>query len=161
MKLKDLAAKKEEYLKAMKEDGSKILKELFTKFFKDNPYIEAVRWTQYTPYFNDGDTCTFGYHGIDFIKLTEKLPAKLVDGEDAPWYSESDEEEEQAGWVYFNYWSRSKTEKPLILERVSKAVKDLEAQFSGHDELFQMSFGDHCKVIATKDSFEVEDYEHD
>lgn len=28
--------------------------------FEKYPELQSVSWTQYTPYFNDGDACTFG-----------------------------------------------------------------------------------------------------
>lgn len=35
---------------------------LFAGVFDKYPEIEAFKWNQYTPYFNDGDECTFGVH---------------------------------------------------------------------------------------------------
>lgn len=31
----------------------------FAEQFKANPSVKCMVWTQYTPYFNDGDPCTF------------------------------------------------------------------------------------------------------
>lgn len=38
------------------------IEELRGAIFKENPHLESVSWTQYTPYFNDGDTCEFTVH---------------------------------------------------------------------------------------------------
>ena len=40
------------------------LKGLTKVFFKDNPQVTAFVWTQYTPYFNDGEECTFSRNEI-------------------------------------------------------------------------------------------------
>jgi hypothetical protein len=32
----------------------------------DDPSIEAIRWRQYTPYFNDGEACIFGVADVYF-----------------------------------------------------------------------------------------------
>jgi hypothetical protein len=48
----DLRAKLNDKLKATLTFGSA---ELFEEF----PELESFSWTQYTPYFNDGDTCEF------------------------------------------------------------------------------------------------------
>lgn len=50
---------KEEYMKTIKEKGTQLVKLVFAEFFKENPEIFYVGWTQYTPYFNDGDECVF------------------------------------------------------------------------------------------------------
>ena len=35
-------------------------KEIFTKY----PELESFGWSQYTPYFNDGDTCIFSANDV-------------------------------------------------------------------------------------------------
>ena len=39
-------------------------KEIFTKY----PELESFGWSQYTPYFNDGDTCVFSAN-TNYIKI--------------------------------------------------------------------------------------------
>jgi hypothetical protein len=62
MGLEALSKVKEEYEAKIKAEGEAALKEGLKSFFEANPNIEAVRWTQYTPHFNDGDACVFGVH---------------------------------------------------------------------------------------------------
>lgn len=54
-----LAEKRKEYQEALKKDGEDAVKETLNTFFTKNPKVAAVRWTQYTPGFNDGDPCIF------------------------------------------------------------------------------------------------------
>lgn len=59
---------------ARKEMGSKskVLIEAVAKQFLDKcPEVTGVHWTQYTPYFNDGDTCEFGVNEYCFHILDE------------------------------------------------------------------------------------------
>lgn len=58
---------KEEFTNKMKYTFGLFFKE----FFNDNPKIKEVKWTQYTPYFNDGDTCTFRTHFYDVLQIDE------------------------------------------------------------------------------------------
>lgn len=32
------------------------------QIFKKHPELKVMKWSQYTPYFNDGDSCTFTVH---------------------------------------------------------------------------------------------------
>jgi hypothetical protein len=45
----------------MREKSKDLMKEAFRNFFTSyDSVVENVFWTQYTPYFNDGETCHFG-----------------------------------------------------------------------------------------------------
>lgn len=48
--------------KEMSEMGQESIFDLFKDFFAKHPEITGIQWTQYTPYFNDGDACTFSVH---------------------------------------------------------------------------------------------------
>lgn len=43
------------------------LPKIFTRIFEGNPEIESMGWSQYSPYFNDGDECVFHVHEVDTI----------------------------------------------------------------------------------------------
>lgn len=43
----------------MKEEAQNHLKESSKEVFKKFPDLKSFAWTQYTPYFNDGDVCVF------------------------------------------------------------------------------------------------------
>jgi len=51
-----IAKLKEEYQKEAKKLFQKGIKELFEKI----DGLKSFSWTQYTPYFNDGEACEFG-----------------------------------------------------------------------------------------------------
>lgn len=43
----------------LQETGEKFLIENFKETFEKYPKLERISWSQYTPYFNDGEECTF------------------------------------------------------------------------------------------------------
>lgn len=68
------AEKKKILTDQLKSEFPAILKPLFEKY----PSVEKVRWNQYTPYFNDGDTCEFSAH-IDSLAINDD---EMYDGSD-------------------------------------------------------------------------------
>ena len=59
--LEAFEAKKKVFVEDLRKEFPTMFKELFDKSEK----IESFSWTQYTPFFNDGDTCEFGVHCDD------------------------------------------------------------------------------------------------
>jgi len=55
----DIMKKKAEFEEELQKFGEEALKAEFKAYFDANPKVEAIRWRQYTPYFNDGDACVF------------------------------------------------------------------------------------------------------
>jgi hypothetical protein len=73
------AEKKKALTDQLKGEFPAILKPLFEKY----PSVEKIRWRQYTPYFNDGDECTFSAH-VDSLAINDDEPYETSDGnEDA------------------------------------------------------------------------------
>lgn len=56
---------------ALREKNTKkfldILKRGFAECFEKFPELKSFSWTQYTPYFNDGDSCVFGVGEVDEV----------------------------------------------------------------------------------------------
>jgi hypothetical protein len=61
-KLGELREKLENMRKELRIVGESATKDALKDFFDSYPQVEAVRWLQYTPFFNDGDTCEFNVH---------------------------------------------------------------------------------------------------
>ncbi|HWJ26014.1 MAG TPA: hypothetical protein VNS32_05695, partial [Flavisolibacter sp.] len=53
--VKEFYEKRKELTEQLRKDFPALLAPLFEKY----PGVKNVRWTQYTPYFNDGDACEF------------------------------------------------------------------------------------------------------
>ncbi len=73
---------------AFQAELEKKTEELFSvavlELFKENPKLDSFSWTQYTPYFNDGEACEFGVYVYD-------TPINQIEGD-----QELTEEEEEA-----------------------------------------------------------------
>ena len=60
-KIEAIEAQKKAMVEELRTEFPKLFEELFAK----SKLIDSFGWTQYTPYFNDGDTCEFGVHADD------------------------------------------------------------------------------------------------
>lgn len=125
-------------------------------------HVEAVRWHQYTPYFNDGDACVFNVYG-----LTVKLDI----------FDDDEDEEGDYGdnfldgyslWVYGqgNSYSERENNKQFILRGIdTKEIYDafnaLESVLGHHEVILQKKFGDPAQVTFDENGFNVEFYDHD
>jgi hypothetical protein len=115
--------------------------------------VEAVRWTQYTPYFNDGEACLFG---------TGEVTVKLVDGDDTA----GDEEDGYIStYEMFNDSRLGRYNDPSTVnpgfEDLYSAVQALTREFEHFEDFLLEAFGDHAQVTATTEGFDVAFYEHD
>lgn len=136
-KLEALKQMKADYLAKMQADGKTAVSAVLSDFFKANPKAEAVRWTQYTPYFNDGDTCEFSVHD----------PYVKVEGID-------DDGDYDDGFL-------SEWDSKLPAD-VKDGFKALSSDLGGIDDVLETVFGDHAQVTCARDgSIEVDSYEHD
>lgn len=63
-----LNQKEAEYKKAVAETALLLpdqVKSIMQKIIELNPKLSEVYWTQYTPWFNDGESCEFGVNSIE------------------------------------------------------------------------------------------------
>lgn len=125
----------------MQTQMQEAMKELFIQFFVENPEVKLIVWTQYTPYFNDGDECIFHVH--DFYFDTEEHA-----GETNFRYEQIEEWEEKL-------YVKPKTELVLRFEAFVDALQTMP------DDVFKGIFGDHVQVAARRSGFTAEEYEHD
>jgi hypothetical protein len=124
--------------------GKEALAEKFKDFFEKHPQVEAVEWTQYTPYFNDGDVCEFRRNEFGYV-LTPGT--KYTDWDNKLQVFEKGDEPIEG------YYVRKGA--------LGVVIENLETSLEGIDDIFEATFGDGVKVAATKDGFDVESYDHD
>jgi hypothetical protein len=141
---------KNKKVKEAQEELNKVLSTTFNNgiklLFEIYPQLKNIRWTQYTPYFNDGDTCTFSSDVCDCIL---NLPRE-DDYDSTEEYEEEYEKYKKEPWDY-------KTEE--ITDEIQNNIVDFLKEFD--DEDYETMFGDHAEVFVTKDGIEVENYCHD
>jgi hypothetical protein len=121
----------------MREAAKSYFKETVNALFEANPVLESFSWTQYTPYFCDGDPCYFGVN-CDLYELN---------GEEDPDYSDYDRT------------ARKSKPKDDPLSKAGFAAMKLISSIEERD--MEAMFGDHVKVTVTKEGITTEAYDHD
>jgi hypothetical protein len=130
--VKDYDAK----VKAMREELSNEFKTQFktisTEIFSKYPEILKFGWTQYTPYFNDGDACVFHYNDMYVCTDPETADGSVYDWDDM--YS---------------------------LKNKYPEVAEFEKVLSSSEDILLAMFGDHVQVTVTSAGIDVDEYEHE
>jgi hypothetical protein len=86
--LKEIQAELDRLKKEYSKTASEVLEEGFKDIFAKYPEVETISWTQYTPYFNDGDVCEFGINSD--VEINGKSEWELEEGAEAsPAYQEA------------------------------------------------------------------------
>ena len=120
------------------------MKGIFKKFFDTHPNVKTIHWTQYTPYFNDGEECVFT---VGELYFTASKIQDLNDHEHS--YGEGDD---------------------LIINRYNEIDPKLKADMNSLDrmtssdvvqDVLKAMFGDHVWVLIDREDFEIRDYDHD
>ena len=135
----------------LKQKGTEKLKEVFKLFWEKNPEVKTISWTQYAPYFNDGDACIFGVNEIYFSN-----------SEDPDQVDQDDLDEESGVWnasVWcFGWWGKKYPDLkiPIDIDN-AKNLGDF-LQSNAMLDIMEMMFGSDNRVIATRDGFKTEEY---
>lgn len=141
-----------EYNKTRKEFMEKsqnALKAVFKAFFDQNPDIDQITWNQYTPYFNDGDECIFGVYDMYFT-----LAKDNVDLSDVRWPDDDDNCHGRSFYGYSGADDPTKEQRD-VFSSFAKEINTLP------NEVFKDTFGDHVKIVAWKNGFNVEEFQHE
>jgi hypothetical protein len=142
--------------------AQELFKQTTKHFFDKNPAITGIIWTQYTPYFNDGETCEFGVNEPSFTNAKD-LSGVSSYGE----YEGSDEETEwsESSW-FFDSDSKHAKEWRAKMDLTGVDIQSITKfstviQSSEMEGVMEAMFGNHVRVVATRDGFDVEEYNHD
>jgi hypothetical protein len=180
-KLEALAVKLNNAREEMRKDGKEALKEAFSEFFTLHPLAKAIVWTQYTPYFNDGDACTFSVNDFEllvdplaiaedvrgYISSKVKTDDEETDPFDVP-YGEGNDYIGTLSRLEDTEHNRKYNYSKLPLRALSKEEKTIKKDFDrlvkvyhSMNDFAQDIVGDHCKVIVTRDGIRTEEYDHE
>jgi len=148
-----VVAKIKEELAAFQAKREALVAQLRTEFptliapiLSESKRIETIGWRQYTPYFNDGDECTFGVHQDDL----------LINGEDE--YGDGLEWIREKVWAFGKYDTNPNAdqEELVVLKNIKEVLQSIP------DDFYKDLFGDHAIVTINKNgTIEVDDYDHD
>lgn len=152
--LKQMNAELEELKKAHLEKSKAMFTAVAKKVFDKHPILESFSWTQYTPYFNDGDECVFSAN-IDYLSINDEEFGSGKMEEINTEYGEYDP-------ATRSYPNKKETPNPDFNKNLLLAGEDAKEFLSNIDDsVLRDMFGDHVEVKVTRDGTEVEEYEHD
>ncbi len=158
-KLQELKQKQKELTEIKKQILQKS-NEVFDEFCKDIfikcPRLESFGWSQYTPYFNDGDTCVFNVN-IDYLYINGQSvdDSEWINKKNITKYGEWNREQKQ-------YIGREEEDNPNYDEELVDIYEQISSFLSNFDNDFYMSkFGDHVEITITKTGIDVFECEHD
>lgn len=144
----EMEALKKSYLEKSKEQFTIAAKEVFDA----HPTLESFRWTQYTPYFNDGDTCEFTAH----------IYEPILNGEDDEIFSAVNVDYGKYDNATRSYPNRKETPNPKYRPDLVSARETVAKFLKCIDEsVLKDMFGDHAEVTCSRSGTEVEKYNHD
>ena len=157
--IKEVKEKQSE-IAQLKAELHKKSEEVFFKgakqIFESHPKLESISWTQYTPYFADGDTCVFSAQ-TDYLQ---------VNGE----YADENDTLSPTIVKVYGTWNRQKQvyegrieePNPNFDKELSDGV-DAISEFLGvfDDDFYKSQFGDHVRVTITANGVDTEDYDHE
>ena len=142
--------------KEVLELSSNIFEDFYKHIFQKYTDLKSFSWSQYTPYFNDGDP-TFFIVNRDYISVNEDYV------EDSNWYSEN----LVTNWGTWNndlkiYEGKVEEVNPNynpVLRKVTLEISTFLGLFD--DDFYLSKFGDHANIRVTKDGVDISDYDHD
>jgi hypothetical protein len=129
----------------------------FAEKFKANPSVKCMIWHQYTPYFNDGDPCTFGVHSDYACRARLPMPGDVDTwtvvagaapiGDPATYMENAD---------FFDGWEYKD-------ERNNDAQQtEMDSFLNGlPDDLLARALGDGVRVFVWEGGILTDEYSHD
>jgi hypothetical protein len=152
-------------LAALKEDYKKTAEAMFhegvKELFKDHSNLDSFGFKAYSPYFNDGEECTFSaltdypyINGYDDDGSSMEDRFKPREGDSNIW-------DKIGYWDYSNgYNNRVWVDGDPVIDAMVKDVKEFLSSFD--DDVWQDLIGNHVIVRISKDGIETEHYlDHD
>lgn len=144
---------KQEYEKLrnlMLEKGKLALMQAVKEVFDSNPKIQSIWWTQYIPYFNDGDVCEFRVNTPSFTNIDYES-----DDADDMYGGDYDGENDDVMCVSYDF-EHEIFDDPSVAQTFKDFISSTEAE-----EILKNLFGEHAEVCLTREGFHSEYYEHD
>lgn len=142
---RDLA---QQQMQAAFTEGTKELFELF-------PNLQAFGWTQYTPYFNDGDPCEFSGARDVCMLFTDSEVEESEDAENEDERLEARIESFKENLYDYEVWDEKNGPNGAAIKAVNEFVRIFD------DDDYLALFGDHQQVTVTREGVETEEYSHD
>lgn len=145
-------------------------------------YIHSFGWTQYTPYFNDGEPCEFGV-GEPWFRTIDDVAAKSTAAEDVDEDDEEYDNEDDYSYTlgYSGHPSLGKQDYEWDNPRDWENRRKVYGRYEGNrqssfmtcstlsdainsgafEDVLLEAFGDHARVTVRAAGITVDTYEHD
>jgi len=145
--------------------------------------VKQVYWSQYTPYFNDGEPCEFSVYNLYYSKGDEMFDSypdddpnwsmgwelkeafkPFVAPEDAGWRKYSVTEIVQLENYYRELHERAVQQgyNEVTANQMAQVRDEVQTFLSQNETLLERAFGDHVSVLVKSDgTFIIEDCPHD
>lgn len=151
--VEDVISEYEELMNKTRETLKEKMNVLFKAFFDTHPEVKTIYWSQYTPYFNDGDECVFNVNDVYYSTLDwEDI--------DSPWG------EDDGVLSKYGEWNSEKRCHEPNTSISQSLVNDMD-QFSkilmseANEAVMLAMFDNHVWVRAHRNGFEIDEYSHD
>jgi hypothetical protein len=145
-------AKMDEARRSIVEIGRQAFDDGAKSLFEAHPVLKSFGWNQYTPYFNDGDACTFSAE-TDYPKIAFTSATESEDDDD-------EEDDECDEWSSYNARKKQEAGETLTAEE-SAGLAVLQFLQLFDDDTYEEMFEDHMSVTVTRDGTTTEEYSHD
>lgn len=171
--------------------GREVVSAVSKAFFDRHQNVHGFRWTQYTPYWMDGEECEFSVNAPD-LEITRQT-SRHSDGQQdlirrkAYYLGEIEKAKAfiEAGEAVAGHQRRVRTYSQKDIERAEAEIASIDAiitQAGGleryeaivadfkmvarfimslKDSDLELIFGDHVEVLVTRSGTEVLEFEHD
>jgi hypothetical protein len=156
-KFNELIEKQRAIKAEFQQTAQQLFKETTKVFFTENPTVKAIVWNQYTPYFNDGDTCEFSVNEPAFTN------AEGEDLDDVSWgeyQGERDDIWAAEAWTINNGQAQGDDAYSGLNAQSCYNFSNIITSSEMQDVMLAM-FEDHVTVVATAEGFNVVGYDHD
>lgn len=156
------------------KESKKAFKQMTKDIFKKYPDLKSFSWHQYTPYFNDGDTCSFGAY-IDYISINgseeyecshdiESL-AKDVENKTKTIAKLQKEMKNEPEWRVEYLKERieeiNNTDIQQITHKKNMFNDIVNCLSLMHENVLKEMFGDHVSVTVSRKGITTEEHEHE
>ena len=152
-----LKKEQEKLVTEIRKKAKDVFKKVNNTIFEKTDRITKYTFTAYTPYFNDGDECTYSANlGYPYIYIKDNDDNEIEI--DLYIYAKTEIEKiEKIKEQLIKYYSQIKIDQDLL--NAILLIYNLSEIFS--DEDIRFIFGDHVKVECSKDEISTSYYDHD
>jgi hypothetical protein len=169
MKTEHIVTKLNELKQSYLETAKQMFTEGTTELFEAYPLLDSFGFTAYSPYFNDGDACTFNIHcGVDYGMYingycNDDKPTEEEGGQGKFESRDADEYiwKRTSHYDYSNGFNkRVKIDGEPEIDSMINSVNEFVNSFP--TDVWEELIGNHVMVRITREGIETADYsDHD